>query len=186
MLNELMRLAPPMLDARHYPSSWIEWLTLAQHHRMATRLLDWTDNALAALWFAVHEVKPPQVQPAVVWLLLNMEDATLYDPSAHTTDDDVLALPQTYLVRPSHVGNRMGAQSAWFTLHHSTNSAPRYEPLEDQSAFRTQTQLRRITLAPNWLPKIRYELVRCGVHAGTMFPELDGLCEHLNQAASQA
>lgn len=47
MLDDLKRQTLPWLAAP-LETDW-DWLALAQHHRMATRLLDWSTNPLAAL-----------------------------------------------------------------------------------------------------------------------------------------
>lgn len=46
-------LATPFAHPR--PANEWEWYFLAQHHRLPTRLLDWTENALAAIYFAISE-----------------------------------------------------------------------------------------------------------------------------------
>jgi hypothetical protein len=50
MLAEFRRQAYPFVD--RLPDNDFEWLFIAQHHGLPTRLLDWSTNALVALYFA--------------------------------------------------------------------------------------------------------------------------------------
>jgi hypothetical protein len=71
LFAEFRRRSAAYLDATNR-DDW-DMLAIAQHHGTATRLLDWTDNPLVALWFAVRE--GTQQSDSVVWCFPFRRDA---------------------------------------------------------------------------------------------------------------
>ncbi len=95
----------PLVAERVPRDAW-EWYSLMQHYRAPTRLLDWTDSALVAFYFALTSYKPssPANIHPVVWALnpwtLNRWDKN-QDGSPPGTDWDIT---QKYLP-PPYSGN---------------------------------------------------------------------------------
>jgi hypothetical protein len=75
LITRFKQNALPLLDER--PANEWEWLFVMRHHGVPTRLLDWTESPLTALYFAVH--RAPNSDGAIWGLLpiaLNEEVST--------------------------------------------------------------------------------------------------------------
>ena len=177
MFGEFQRQALPLLEMT--PESDWDWLALAQHHGMATRLLDWTVNPFAALWFAVEkpptkEQKPPHdLKPGIVWVFCTQRKDYVTDFKTVNPFE----VDRTRIFRPRHITRRIVSQSGWFTVHKYITKRKGFLALEKNRTY--SKHLQKILIAPSKFSEIRRELDRCGFNAAALFVDIDGLCRHI-------
>ena len=171
IFEEFKREAIPFLDFT--PTNNWQWLAVAQHNRLPTRLLDWTRNPLAALWFTVYQPANKE-KPGIVW-------AFIYEPKeaiSSTTDlSSPFLIERTFLYFPEHVFPYIQAQSGVFTVHHKQPDNNEFLPFENSED--ADLLLSGIEIPAMSFPTLRHKLFRLGINPASLFPGLYGLVERI-------
>lgn len=148
------------------PANDWEWLAVAQHHGLATRLLDWSHNPLVSLFFAA-ECEPKE--DGCVWAYMPE-----FVVSATGLKQSPFERKKIAMFRPSAVSPRIPRQSGIFSVH-----CPKQWVIEDE----IETLIRYKVPSKN-KGEIMRELDFLGVNYTSLFPDLDGLSKHLNWIAA--
>jgi FRG domain len=163
-------LARPYFESANL-SVW-EKIGIAQHHGLPTPFLDWSLNPLVALWFAVSEKNCQTDWQPIVWMF-ERTDMFIADIDKYTP----FTIKSTSVYLPAHVTPRISAQSGLFTVHRYVSAKNSYLPMESNTYF--TDNLRSICIDTSVRSEICAELQTIGIHAGTLFPGLDGLAKNL-------
>lgn len=191
--QEFQSRALQLIQGRVPADKW-EWYFLMQHYGAPTRLLDWTDNPLVALYFAVAD--HPGDCDAAVWALnpwwlnrklrrgirgpmlpdWNDADSYLKDLEDAFAGDGITAtLPAA--IDPPHVDRRLAAQGSRFLIFGKDRDLMRTKLA--RTGPKSRRHIGKITVPQRMIPDLQTDLDFCGITPALLFPDLAGLCQDL-------
>lgn len=189
LLTRFKQSAGMLINAN--PKDDFDWLFLMQHYGVPTRLLDWTESPLTALYFSVLEEEGDD-KDAALWSLKPTELNKIANISTNeknfipSFDDDELKMysveklssnPRNKLAPIATIATRnsprIQAQLGVFTIHHLDNrSIEEFCSSDEVCKYKIPAESKR---------NIRKELELLRINKFTLFPELASIGETLKK-----
>ena len=175
LMQEFKRLSVPELTIP--PTSNFEWLFLAQHYGLPTRLLDWSSNPLVALFFAVE--RKDKVDGAVYMVKHAVSDQyELFDYQTADYTEETKEKPfsrftfqsrqgNVVFVRPKYTDSRYQNQKSIFSC-----SKDPFKALEVDG-------LKKLEFSGHLKPDLRSRLRTLGIATSFIYPGLEGVASEV-------
>ncbi|MGN6182147.1 MAG: FRG domain-containing protein [Thermoanaerobaculia bacterium] len=183
-------------SAVHGDSVW-NWLSLAKHHGLPTRLLDWTYSPYVAMHFATHDVRHFDDDAAIWCVDYRKTNELLPQPLREIAENEDVNILTTELLHrvassleefdaladhdfvvffePPSLDERIVNQFALFSLPSSATT--RLVDLLHQR----EASYRRIIIPAELKWEIRDKLDQANITERVLFPGLDGLSQWLKR-----
>ncbi|MCH7965023.1 MAG: FRG domain-containing protein [Bacteroidetes bacterium] len=189
LFNEFIRPARSFNKDYVNFNKW-EWYQLQQHYGLPTRLLDWTQGSLIALYFSVRKLEH-SISPSV-WVInpfklnyisIGINKVLYTDKLIQDKDDSIIEKfiyddkdLQEYPVAilPTYLDNRLSSQKSTFTVHGLSRDG-----IEQFLFKNNKNNVVQLLLDPSQSKIIKDQLSEAGISEYTLFPDLEGLSREL-------
>jgi len=192
LLKRFKQSAAMLIDTT--PKESFDWLFLMQHYGVPTRLLDWSESPLVALYFAVENLVDHGNEDGALWLLyptelnkhahINNKEEEDYIPSFEDEElvnysvESLKTNPRIQLLPVATIAtrnnSRIQAQLGVFTIHHHENVA--IEEIGDKD------HVVKLVIPSGSKQLIKNQLSLLGFSKFQLFPELSSVGDIIKES----